>query len=113
MGNLTVPTPVAVAGAALCVLGGFVIGVVAGPDTTPASTAEVVSFDADTEELCLGGEAVADLPEADDGRLCGTWRHSASARSPREGDAFRFVTMTSAADDGQGAVTYIYGDVQR
>ncbi len=114
MGTLSLPTPVAVAGGALCALGGFVVGAVAGPETTTRSTAEVVSFDPGSDELCLGGDAVAELPEADDeGVLCGTWRHTASAREPREGDAFRFVTMTSAADGGEGAVTYIYGDVER
>jgi hypothetical protein len=113
MGNLTVPTPVAIAGGILCVLAGFVVGVVAGPETTPRSTADVVSFDSGTDELCLGGEAVTGLAGADDGVLCGTWQHRPSARQPQEGDAFRFVTMTSAADEGEGAVTYIYGDVQR
>jgi hypothetical protein len=113
MGNLTLPTPVALAGGALCALGGFVVGVVAGPDTTQRTTAEVASFDPGTEELCLRGEAVAELPATEDGELCGTWRHTSSAHRPREGDQFRFVTMRSAEGEGERPVTYIYGDVVR
>ncbi|HET6563746.1 MAG TPA: hypothetical protein VFG72_17890 [Marmoricola sp.] len=109
MANVNLPAPVAFAGAALCALGGYLIGVVAGPDTTSRTTAEVVSYDADSHELCLTGDAVADLQESDDGRLCGTWRSAQRSPRPQEGDQFRFVVMSS---EGQGEVsTFIYGDV--
>jgi hypothetical protein len=109
MANVNMPAPVAVAGAALCALGGYLVGVVAGPDTTSRTTAEVASYDRDSRELCLTGDAVTDLPEADDGRLCGTWRSAQRNSPPREGDQFRFVVMSSA---GPGEVTtFIYGDV--
>ena len=109
MANVNLPAPVAFAGAALCALGGYLIGVVAGPDTTSRTTAEVLSYDQDSRELCLTGDAVADLPEAGDGRLCGTWRSAQRSPAPRRGDQFRFVVMSS---EGQGEVsTFIYGDV--
>ena len=111
MGNINMPAPVAFAGGALCLLGGYLVGAVAGPDTSDRSTAEVVSFERDTDELCLTGDAVAEDPLAEDGVLCGTWRQGAGSRLPAPGDAFRFVVMTtqSAADDD--VATYIYGDV--
>ena len=59
MANVTMPTPVALAGGALCLLGGYLVGVVAGPDTEDTDTATVVSYDADSDRLCLTGEAVA------------------------------------------------------
>jgi hypothetical protein len=109
MANVNLPAPVALAGAALCALGGYLVGVVAGPDTTSRTTAEVVSYDRDSHELCLTGDAVADVPETEDGRLCGTWRSAQPNPAPREGDRFRFVVMSS---EGQGEVsTFIYGDV--
>ncbi len=109
MANVNMPAPVAFAGAALCALGGYLIGVVAGPDTTSRTTAEVVSFDAGSQELCLTGEAVAELPQTDEGRLCGTWRSPQRGSRPQEGDEFRFVVMSS---EGEGEVsTFIYGDV--
>jgi len=107
--NVNLPAPVAFAGAALCVLGGYIVGVVAGPDTTSRTSAQVASYEPDSRELCLTGDAVSDLPEAEDGRLCGTWRSAQSTARPREGDTFRFVVMSS---EGQGEVTtFIYGDV--
>jgi hypothetical protein len=109
MGNVNLPAPVAFAGAALCAMGGYLVGVVAGPDTTSRTTAEVVSYDPVGHELCLRGDAVADLPEAEDGQLCGTWRSAQRNPRPQEGDQFRFVVMSS---EGQGEVsTFIYGDV--
>jgi hypothetical protein len=109
MANVNLPAPVAFAGAALCGLGGYLVGVVAGPDTTSRTTAEVASYDRDSRELCLTGDAVADLPETDDGRLCGTWRSAQRNAAPQEGDQFRFVVMST---EGQGEVsTFIYGDV--
>ena len=46
-----VPTPVALAGGALCLLGGYLVGVVAGPDTEDTDTATVVSYDEDSDRL--------------------------------------------------------------
>ncbi len=112
MGNINMPTPIALAGGGLCLLGGYLIGVVAGPDTTARTTAQVVSFDRATDELCLEGEAVAEVAGAVDGQVCGTWRHVQGAPAPREGDMFRFVTMTSEGDEDESAV-FIYGDVVR
>ena len=69
----------------------------------------MVSYDVGSHELCLTGDAVADLPETADGRLCGTWRSPQRNPRPEEGDTFRFVVMSSK---GQGEVsTFIYGDV--
>ena len=80
-----------------------------GPDTTSRTTAEVLSYDQDSRELCLTGDAVADLRQTDDGRLCGTWRSADGTAAPRPGERFRFVVMSS---EGQGEIsTFIYGDV--
>lgn len=116
MGNVNLPAPVAYAGGALCLLAGYLIGVVAGPEPSGQTTAEVVSFEPATDALCLTGEAVADEPSASGGLLCGTWRQTEASSTPREGDAFRFVTLTSqegeSGSDGR-KVTFIYGDVVR
>lgn len=110
MADVSMPAPVAVAGAALCVLGGYLVGAVTGPEAADQSTAEVVGYDAGTGQLCLAGEAVEGEEDAEGAELCGTWRHRVDQQDPAPGDRFRFVTMTS--DDGGGeSVTYIYGDV--
>ncbi|MGO4258009.1 hypothetical protein [Marmoricola sp. RAF53] len=123
MGNVTLPTPVFLAGGAFCLLAGYLVGVVAGPGSPEPTTAKVASFQRSTSELCLEGDAVKDEKAADsDGLLCGTWSHSAGATVPREGDEFRFVlqeTSGSAAADGSdgGADSrdevVIYGTVVR
>jgi hypothetical protein len=113
MANVNMPAPVAVAGAALCLLGGYVIGVVAGPDSSSLTTAEVASFAEDSNELCLTGDAVAELPGAVSGTLCGTWRTSQRTRVPVAGDEFRFVTLRRERAGSDEAVTFIYGDVVR
>ena len=48
------PTPVALAAGGLCLLGGYLVGVVAGPDTTARTTAEVTSYDPETETAVPG-----------------------------------------------------------
>ena len=58
VGNVTLPTPVFVAGGALCLLGGYLVGVVAGPDTPDRTTGSVVSFD--------DADAVTDAPDGED-----------------------------------------------
>lgn len=113
MGNITMPTSLAVAGGGLCLLGGYLVGVVAGSDASSRSTAEVAGYDQARNELCLRGEAVEELPQAEDGILCGVWQHGTGSRSPREGESFRFVAMTNEdGGDGEQAVI-IYGDVAR
>ena len=85
MSNVNMPTPVALAGAGLCLLGGYLVGTVAGPSGHAESTAQVQSYDPSTDRLCLTGGAVADDADAKDGVLCGTWRHDAGAQRPEEG----------------------------
>lgn len=118
MGNVNLPTPVALAGGAICVLGGYLLGVVAGPDTTSRTTATVQSFDPETSRLCLTGEGIEDQEGTIvDGVLCGTWRRSEGDESkPRRGDAFRFVSLSVGSEedggpDGQQPTTVIYGDL--
>lgn len=118
MGNVTLPTPVAVAGGALCILGGYLLGVVTGPDTPSRTTAVVESYDRADGRLCLTGDAISAEAGADDeGRLCGTWRRSVGDRTlPAEGDEFRFVSVEvgrpPAGEDGEdGPLIVIYGDV--
>lgn len=116
VGNVTLPTPVFVAGGALCLVAGYLIGTVAGPDTPSRATATVVSFDAKTSELCLEGDSVKDEKAADEnGVLCGTWSHSADATRPRRGDTFRFVAMDTSGVKGSEprSSTVIYGTVER
>jgi hypothetical protein len=114
MANVNMPAPVALAGAALCLLGGYVVGAaLGGQDTAGLTTAEVESFDERSNELCLTGDAVADLPGAADGTLCGTWRSSQRVRVPQAGDEFRFVSLRRERSGGDDAVTFIYGDVVR
>lgn len=112
---MNLPTPVALAGGAFCLLGGYLVGVVAGPDTTSRTTATVESYDAGTGRLCLGGDGIeGQVGHVQDGVLCGTWRRATRGGAPAEGDRFRFVSMTGggSARDGR-APTLIYGDVVR
>lgn len=114
MGNVTLPTPVFLAGGALCVVAGILVGSVLLPDTPARTTAKVVSFDTTNSELCLEGDALEDQDGVDaDGRLCGTLRRTPSAQIPRTGDEFRFVSVrTSDETAGQSAQqTVIFGDV--
>ncbi|MEP6815928.1 MAG: hypothetical protein ABI873_10295 [Marmoricola sp.] len=114
MGNVTLPTPVFVAGGALCLLGGYLIGAVAGPDTPARTTATVASYQAGDDELCLSGDGVNGRSGVDaDGLLCGTWRRAGSSRFPAKGDSFRFVSVVDQAGGGARSSTLIYGDVVR
>ena len=65
MGNVTLPTPVFLAGGALCLVAGYLVGSVVGPDTPDRTTATVVSFDADDAKLCLEGDAIKDQEGVD------------------------------------------------
>jgi hypothetical protein len=126
MGNVTLPTPVALAGVGICLLGGYLLGTVAGPDVPSRSTAVVASYDDQDGMLCLSGDSVSDQAGATgDGKLCGTWRRSVGDDAlPEPGDQFRFVSVLvdqPPAGEGDGAEqragtedgssTMIYGDV--
>jgi len=114
VGNVTLPTPVFLAGGALCLVAGYLIGSVTAPDTPDRTTGQVVSFDASESRLCLEGDAIQDQEGADaDGKLCGTLRRTPNAQLPRKGDAFRFVSVrTSGKVDGKTEQqVVIYGDV--
>lgn len=118
MGTLTLPTPVALAGGALCVLGGYLLGTVGGPDTPSRTTGVVDSYDPSAGRLCLHGDAVSDQQGASqDGRLCGTWRRSVGDEAvPRSGEQFRFVSVvggrpSSGGARSRGPAPMIYGEV--
>ena len=120
MGNVNLPTPVALAAGAICVLGGYLLGGLAGPDTATRTTAVGDSYDAATSRLCLTGDGIEGQEGAVvDGVLCGTWRRTqGSADVPEEGDEFRFVSVSASGADasgpeGQDPATVIYGDVVR
>lgn len=123
------PTPVAVAIGALCLLAGYLLGIVAGPDQPERTVGTVESFDAAGSVLCLSGEDVAALAESasdvadesdDDDLLCGRWERSGGAERPSPGDEFRFVVIRTEdapaevsgdePDGGSGRVL-IYGAV--
>jgi hypothetical protein len=112
--NVTLPTPVFLAGGAVCLLAGYLIGAVAGPDTPHRTTATVVSFDSTGSQLCLKGSAVKhETGTSKDGVLCGTWNHAANAVMPHKGDEFRFVsTSTKQVHDSKTSeLTVLYGTV--
>lgn len=114
MGNVTLPTPVFLAGGALCLLAGYLAGSVTGPSTPARTTATVVSFDSGDARLCLKGEAISDQDGVDDtGTLCGTWRRTPSSALPTKGDEFRFVSIRTKGEvDGKAQQqVVIYGDV--
>jgi len=115
--NVNLPLPLFVAIGGFCLLAGFLVGVVAGPDTPDSTTGVVASYDSDSARLCLTGDAVADQDGADDeGVLCGVWRRSLRASVPQVGDDFRFVSVRGAeppegTSDERVAGVLIYGDV--
>jgi hypothetical protein len=114
VGNVTLPTPVFLAGGALCLVAGYLVGSVTAPDTPDRTTGQVVSFDSRRSLLCLEGDAIQDQEGVDsDGKLCGTLRRTPNAQLPRKGDAFRFVSVrTSGKVNGKTEQQIvIYGDV--
>jgi hypothetical protein len=116
MGNVNLPTPVAMAGGVICVLGGYLLGVVTGPDTATRTTALVESYDEDSGRLCLSGDGIEEQEgTVVDGLLCGTWRRTVgSSTVPEEGDLFRFVSLSGEdSPEGEEATTVIYGSVVR
>jgi len=114
---VNLPLPLAVAAGGLCLLSGYLVGVVVGPDTPERTTGVVESYDRSTGRLCLTGEAVADQEVADDnGVLCGVWRRSLSSPVPAAGENFRFVAVEGGEPpEGESARrvadVLIYGDV--
>lgn len=113
MGNVTLPTPVFLAGGAFCLLAGYLAGAVVGPHHERGQTATVVSFDSGSGKLCLEGDAVKDEAGVKDNRLCGTWSHSTGSVTPHKGDTFRFVTIDTTGVKGSRPrdTTVIYGTV--
>ena len=114
MGNVTLPTPVFLAGGALCIVAGYLVGSVVGPDTPSRTTAEVVSFDSGSQKLCLEGDAIKDQEGVDSsGHLCGTLRRTPNSQVPAKGDDFRFVSVrtTGEVDGNQQQQVVIYGAV--
>lgn len=111
---MTLPTPLFLAGGALCLVAGYLVGAVVGPDTPERTTAQVVSYDASKSRLCLEGDAIKDQEGADpEGRLCGTLRRTPSSEVPRKGDDFRFVSVrtTGEVDGRTEEQIVIFGDV--
>ncbi len=114
VGNVTLPTPIFLAGGALCVVAGILVGQLLLPDTPQRTTAEVASFDPTRSQLCLEGDAIDGQEGVDPaGRLCGTLRRTANARTPEKGDQFRFVSVRNSREvDGKtDQQIVIYGDV--
>lgn len=118
MGNVNLPTPVALAGGAICILGGYLLGVVVSPNAPSQTTGVVDSYDGSTDALCLSGDSIEDQEGATaTGQVCGTWRQTeGSSATPEPGDQFRFVSMvvdaSRAGETGDvRPVTVIYGEV--
>ena len=110
VGNVTLPTPVFLAGGALCLLAGYLAGSVLSPGTPDPTTATVLSFDSAHSRLCLEGGAVTDQEGARNGHLCGTLRRPPGAATPAKGDTFRFVSVVTSGTvhgrDEQQVVLY-------
>lgn len=116
VGNVTLPTPVFIAGGVLCLVTGYVVGSVTAPASPDRSTAKVVSFDPAGSKLCLEGDAVKENKAANsDGELCGTWRRTPGSVVPTKNDRFRFVTVSSTGthDGKEEQQIVIYGNVVR
>jgi hypothetical protein len=114
VGNVTLPTPVFLAGGALCLVAGYLAGAVVGQGTPDRTTGKVVSFETNQSRLCLEGDGVKDQAGVDkDGKLCGTLRRVPNAATPHKGDEFRFFTVrNSGVVNGKAEQQIvIYGDV--
>lgn len=112
--NVTLPTPVFVAGGAACVIAGFFAGSLIAPISPDRTTAEVSSYDPSGSKLCLTGDSVHDAKGVDaNGELCGVWRRTPGASTPHVGDKFRFVVVNTSGQSGGETrhATVIYGDV--
>lgn len=117
MGDVTLPAPVGVAVGGLCILAGYLLGVVTGPDTPTLTKAVVRSYDPASGRLCLTGDNVSGQAGAQGTLLCGTWRRTeGSTAIPTAGDSFRFVSTVEDAQQSSAAsqdrkTTVVYGDV--
>ncbi len=123
MSNVHLPRSVVAVGALVCVGGGYLLGVVVTSEPSELARAEVVSFATGTNELCLRGGDLADLPGAagddvrgdgDDAELCGYWMRPEDASTPRAGDAFELtvqLTDDPPSGDRGSANVLIYGDL--
>lgn len=117
MGNVNLPTPVVIAGGALCLLGGYLVGVVAGPSKPAEAIGVVESYDRSSNQLCLSGESAAAHEGADDeGVLCGMWRRSGGSTRPTAGQDFYFVAVRTSEAPAEEAPelsqqVLIYGGV--
>ncbi|GAB3087452.1 hypothetical protein [Nocardioides zeae] len=123
MSNVHLPRSVVAVGALVCVGGGYLLGVVVTAEPSELARAEVVSFAPGTNELCLRGSDLVDLPgaagddvrgEGDDAELCGYWMRPENAGTPRPGDAFELtVRLTDDPPSGVrgSANVLIYGDL--
>jgi hypothetical protein len=114
VGNVTLPTPVFLAGGALCIVAGYLVGSVVGPDTPQRTTATVVSYNSGSAKLCLEGDAIKDQEGVDSaGQLCGTLRRTPNSQLPAKGDDFRFVSVRTSDEVGGRTrqQIVIYGDV--
>ena len=60
-----------------------------------------------------GGGGRRRAESAEDGSCAGTWRRIDGGPDPREGDQFRFATLSSDPGDDGDVTTLIYGDVVR
>ena len=110
MRNVNLPLPVLVLGAVLCLLSGYLLGVLLGPDGPDRTVGTVESYDQRGQQLCLSGDSVEGHEAAEDGVLCGTWQKAQGSRRPRVGDDFRFVTSTEPGPGGEDRVV-IFGEV--
>ncbi|RZI88580.1 MAG: hypothetical protein EOO67_12975 [Microbacterium sp.] len=112
---MTLPTPVFVAGGALCLLAGYFVGTVAGPEKPERAVATVASFDSSTSTICLEGESVEDEKGLnDEDQLCGLWKPAQGLmKTPSKGDKFRFVSMDTSGSGDADPLTkvIIYGNV--
>ena len=114
MGNVTLPTPVFIAGGAFCLLAGYLAGAVLSPDPPDRTTATVATYDTASNQLCLSGKSVENRTDLNsDKQLCGTWRRTPGSVVPSKGDRFRYVAVrTTGQSNGQTRhQTVIYGDV--
>jgi hypothetical protein len=109
--NVNLPLPVLAFGAVLCLLGGYLLGVVLGPEGPDRSVGTVESYDPRGQRLCLSGDAVEDHESAQDGVLCGTWQKAQGSRRPGVGDTFRFVASVKPGRAGDDDRVVIFGEV--
>jgi len=97
----------------MCLLAGYLLGMVTGPNEANPTLAQVASFDPNTQKLCLEGNAAEAQEGASGGQLCGVWRRTVGSATPARGDDFRFVSVatTGEFDGKKRSQVVIYGDV--